>query len=71
MTGKEPPTSRVAEVFFVIYFLCLQQGIYKPIQLEVLRIRIRDPVLFCHLDPGSGTGFSRIPDPKLIFLRAR
>jgi hypothetical protein len=31
----------------------------------VLRIRIRDPVLFYPLDPGSGSGmdFFRIPDP--------
>jgi hypothetical protein len=30
--------------------------------LAVLRIRIRDPVPFWPLDPGSGIGFSRIPD---------
>jgi hypothetical protein len=32
--------------------------------LRVLRIRIRDPVVFYPLDPGSGSGmnFSRIPD---------
>ncbi len=36
----------------------------------VLRIRIRDPVPFWPLDPGSGIGFFRIPDPKPIFLRA-
>ncbi len=29
----------------------------------VLRIWIRDPVPFCPLDPGSGIGFFRIPDP--------
>ncbi len=29
----------------------------------VLRIRIRDPVPFRPLDPGSGIGFSRISDP--------
>ncbi len=29
----------------------------------VLRIRIRDPVLFWPLDPGSGIGFFRISDP--------
>jgi hypothetical protein len=28
----------------------------------VLRIRIRDPVTFLPLDPGSGIGFFRIPD---------
>ncbi len=28
----------------------------------VLRIRIRDPVAFSPLDPGSGIGFFRIPD---------
>jgi hypothetical protein len=31
--------------------------------LPVLRIRIRDPVPFYPPDPGSGIGFSRIPDP--------
>ncbi len=36
----------------------------------VLRIRIRDPVPFWPLDPGSGIGFFRIPDPKPILLRA-
>jgi hypothetical protein len=36
----------------------------------VLRIRIRDPVPFWPLDPGSGIGFFRIPDPKPIFFRA-
>ena len=43
--------------------------------LPVLRIRIRDPVPFGPLDPGSGIGFFRIPDPtitseslKTIFL---
>jgi hypothetical protein len=38
----------------------------------VLRIRIRDPVPFCPLDPGSGirNRFFRIPDPKPILLRA-
>jgi hypothetical protein len=30
--------------------------------VEVLRIRIRDPVLFWPLDPGSGIGFFLIPD---------
>jgi len=30
---------------------------------SVLRIRIRDPVPFGPLDPGSGIGFFRIPDP--------
>ena len=34
----------------------------------VLRIRIRDPLPFCPLDPGSEIGFFRIPDPKPIFL---
>ncbi len=34
---------------------------------SVLRIRIRDPVPFWPLDPGSGIGFSRILDPKSIF----
>jgi hypothetical protein len=29
----------------------------------VLRIRIRDPVPFCPLDPGSGIGFFQISDP--------
>ncbi len=29
----------------------------------MLRIRIRDPVPFWPLDPGSGRGFFRIPDP--------
>ncbi len=29
----------------------------------VLRIRIRDPVTFWPLDPGSGIGFFRISDP--------
>ncbi len=40
--------------------------------LPVLRIRIRDPVPFWPLDPGSGIGFSgsRISDPKPIFIRA-
>jgi hypothetical protein len=39
--------------------------ITKTIQ-AVLRIRIRDPVLFYPLDPGSGSrmSFFRIPDPK-------
>ena len=37
---------------------------------SVLRIRIRDPVPFWPLDPGSGISFFRIPDPKSIFLRA-
>jgi hypothetical protein len=37
---------------------------------SVLRIQIRDPVPFWPLDPGSGIGFFRIPDPKAIFLRA-
>jgi hypothetical protein len=43
----------------------------------VLRIRIRDPGLGAFLTPGSGIRNrfipdpgSRIPDPKLIFLRA-
>ncbi len=35
----------------------------------MLRIRIRDPVPFWPLDPGSGIGFFRIPDPKHILLR--
>jgi hypothetical protein len=30
----------------------------------VLRIRSWDPVPFLTLDPGSGIGFLRIPDPK-------
>jgi hypothetical protein len=30
---------------------------------SVLRIRIRDPVPFWPLDPGSGIGFFRISDP--------
>ncbi len=30
----------------------------------VLRIRIRDPVIFLPLDPGSGIGFFRISDPR-------
>jgi hypothetical protein len=41
-------------------------GIGKQIQqknIAVLRIRIRDPVPFCTLDPGSGIGFFRIRDP--------
>jgi hypothetical protein len=45
--------------------------------LPVLRIRIRDPVPFRPVDPGSGIGLfripdlgSRIPDFKLIFLKA-
>ncbi len=37
----------------------------------VLRIRIQDPVPFWPLDPGSGIGFSRIPYPKPICLRAQ
>ncbi len=37
---------------------------------SMLRIRIRDPVPFCPLDPGSGISFFRIPDPKPICLRA-
>jgi hypothetical protein len=41
-----------------------------PLIVTVLRIRIRDPVPFRPLDPGSGIGFFRIPDPKQIFLRA-
>jgi hypothetical protein len=32
-------------------------------------VRIRDPVPFWPLDPGSRIGFFRIPDPKPIFLR--
>jgi hypothetical protein len=38
---------------------------HHQVLLSVLRIRIRDPVPFLPLDPGSGTGFfrSRIPDP--------
>jgi hypothetical protein len=35
----------------------------------VLRIRIRDPVPFWPLNPGSGIGFFRILDPNPIFLR--
>jgi hypothetical protein len=34
----------------------------------VLRIRIRDPVLFYPLDPGSGMNFFRIPDPEGMFF---
>jgi len=33
----------------------------------VLRIRIRDPVPFGPLDPGSGIGFFRIPDQTINF----
>jgi hypothetical protein len=33
----------------------------------VLQIRIRDQVPFWPLDPGSGIGFFRIPDPNLYF----
>ncbi len=33
----------------------------------MLRIRIRDPVPFWPLDPGSGIGFFRIPDPNPYF----
>ncbi len=47
-------------------------------KFPVLRIRIRDPVPFWPLDPGSGRGFFRIPDlgspipdPKPIYLRAK
>ncbi len=39
-------------------------------QFPVLRIRIRDPVPFWPLDPGSEIGFFWILDPKSIFLRA-
>jgi hypothetical protein len=37
---------------------------YRGYAYPVLRIRIRDPVLFYPLDPGSGSGmnFFRIPD---------
>jgi hypothetical protein len=35
----------------------------KVILRPVLRIRIRDPVPFGPLDPGSGIGLFRIPDP--------
>jgi hypothetical protein len=34
--------------------------------LTVLRIRIRDPMPFGPMDPGSEIGFFRISDPKLI-----
>ncbi len=49
-------------------FVLPNNNMKKP----VLRIRIRDPVPFWPLDPGSGIGFfgSRISDPKSIFLRA-
>ncbi len=40
----------------------------KNLKNPVLRIRIRDPVPFWPLDPGSGIGLFRIPDPILIFL---
>ena len=46
------------------------KDVEKFVQKAVLRIRIRDPVPFWPLDPGSGLGFFRIPDPKTIFLRA-
>jgi hypothetical protein len=34
------------------------------------RSEIQDPVLFYHLDPGSGSGinFFRIPDPRGMFI---
>ncbi len=38
--------------------------------LSVLRIRELELGAFLTLDPGSGIGFFRIPDPKPIFLRA-
>ncbi len=45
---------------------------FKSVLRTVLRIRIRDRVIFDPWirDPGSGIGFFRIPDPKTIFLRA-
>jgi hypothetical protein len=34
-----------------------ESGVYfTNFSVPVLRIRIRDPVPFCHLDPGSGMG---------------
>ncbi len=48
-----------------------QNGISRMTVLSLKPVlRIRDPVPFWPLDPGSGIGFSRIPDPKPIYLRA-
>jgi hypothetical protein len=46
------------------------QALQQQTEITVLRIRIRDPVPFLPLDPGSGIGFFRIPDPKPIYLSA-
>ncbi len=62
-----------AETVFSIFFRMnpeLRMRIWEPAFFAVLRIRIRDPMSFWPLDPGSGIGFFRIPDPKPIFLRA-
>jgi hypothetical protein len=60
-TPRNPHHEQILRVYkFIGWDLCL----------AVLRIRIRDPVPFRPLDPGSGIGLFRIPDPKLIFLKA-
>jgi hypothetical protein len=66
---------RAKSKLFSIIFLSLMDYVtswiffWRPIKLNqyllsVLRIRIRDPVPFWPLDPGSGLGFFRIPDPR-------
>ncbi len=50
------------------YYLLTLHDYRKTIFRTVLRSRIRDPVPFWPLDPGSGIGFSgsRIPNPYIL-----
>jgi len=48
-------------LFYVPMYRCLCYRVFQEWK-TVLRIQIRDLVLFWPLDPGSGIGFFRIPD---------
>ena len=62
VTGQVPAEIKIV-ILITLSTVKLWTAVVKKNNLPVLRIRIRDPVPFWPLDPGSGMRWFRIPGP--------